>query len=44
MTTAEIAREYGLPQMIVDYKLEALRLRGYDLDAVELVRHTQVFR
>lgn len=44
MTTAEIAGEFGLPQSIVDYKLEALRLRGYDLDAVELVRHNQVFR
>ena len=43
MTTAEIAKGYGLPQTIVDYKLEALRLRGYDLDAVELVSHRQVF-
>ena len=44
MTTTEIAGEFGLPQTIVDYKLEALRLRGYDLDAVELVSYKQVFR
>ena len=44
MTTAEIAKEFGLPQSIVDYKLEALRLRGYDLDSVELVSYRQVFR
>ena len=44
MTTAEIAKEFGLPRSIVDYKLEALRLRGYDLDSVELVNYKQVFR
>lgn len=43
MTTDEIAKKFGLPQPIVDYKLEALRLRGYDLERLELVRHNQVF-
>ena len=44
MNTAEIAGALGVLQSMVEYKLEALRLRGYDLDEMELVSYKQVFR
>lgn len=43
MITEEIAKAYSLPQTIVDYKLEDLRLRGYDVDRIELSRYNRVF-
>lgn len=44
MNTAEIAGALGVLQSMVEYKLEALRLRGYDLDEMELMSYKQVFR
>jgi len=44
MTNEEIAGEYEIPVAIVEYKLEALRLRGYDIDALVLAGYDRVFR
>lgn len=40
----EIAREIGTTEVILKYKLEAMRIRGYDIDVQELERYNQVFR
>lgn len=39
----EIAGELGTSEIILKYKLEAMRLRGYDIDVAELERYDQVF-
>lgn len=39
-----IAREFGVPEYIIDYKLEALELRNYSIAAVELPPFEKVFR
>ena len=39
----EIAREFGVPGMIVDYKYEAMRIRNYKVPAVELPAFDKVF-
>ena len=44
MTPEEIAREYDIPTTIVEYKIEALRQRGYVTPSVELASYAQVFR
>ena len=44
MTTVEIAKEYGIPDTIVEYKIEALHHRGYIVPSVELASYGQVFR
>lgn len=40
----EIADELGTTETILKYKLEALRIRGYDIDALELERYDKVFK
>lgn len=40
---SEIAGELGTSEIILKYKLEAMRLRGYDIDVAELERYDQVF-
>jgi len=44
MTIDEISREYEIPTAIVEYKLEALRLRGYDIDELVLAGYNRVFK
>ena len=44
MTPEEIAREYDIPETIVEYKVEALRQRGYVTPSVELASYAQVFK
>ena len=44
MTPEEIAREYDIPVAIVEYKIEALRHRGYVTPNVELASYAQVFK
>ena len=41
---SEIAGELGANEVIIKYKLEALRFRGYDIDVQELERYDQIFR
>ena len=38
-----IAREFGVPAMIVDYKYEAMRIRNYKVPSVELPAFDKVF-
>lgn len=40
---SEISGELGTSEVILKYKLEAMRLRGYDIDVAELERYDQVF-
>lgn len=40
----EIADELGTTETILKYKLEALRIRGYDIDTLELERYDKVFK
>lgn len=44
MTVEEVAKFYEVPQTIVEYKVEALRQRGYVVGNVELATYGQVFR
>ena len=39
----EIAREFGMPVMIIDYKYEAMRIRKYNVPSVELPAFDKVF-
>lgn len=41
---SEIAGELGTSEIILKYKLEAMRIRGYDIDVAELERYDQVFK
>ena len=40
----EIARELGYDEDFIEYKAEALRVRGYDLPALELTSYDKMFR
>lgn len=44
LTIPEMARELKVSSVIVEYKLEALRIRGYDVDPVELASYSRVFQ
>ena len=44
MSISEIAKELGTTDTILKYKIEAMRIRGYDIDIQELERYDQVFR
>ena len=44
MSVEEIAREFEVPKTIIEYKLEALRQRGYDIDELELTEYSHVFQ
>lgn len=43
-TFHEMACEVGVPERIFRYKLEAMRLRGYDIDPQELERYDEMFK
>ena len=43
LTTPEIAKEFGVPDFIVDYKYEAMAVREYDVPTVELPSFDKVF-
>ena len=43
MTIPQIAAEYGYPEHYVQYKLEALRIQGFDIDIQELKSYEKVF-
>ena len=43
-TVQEIAGALEVPCVMVEYKLEALHLRGYDIDELELTRYDNVFQ
>ncbi|MBO6178179.1 MAG: ImmA/IrrE family metallo-endopeptidase [Selenomonadaceae bacterium] len=43
MSVDEISREFEVPKTIIEYKLEALRHRGYDIDELELTSCNKVF-
>lgn len=40
---SDIAGELGTSEVILKYKLEAMRLRGYDIDVAELERYNRIF-
>ena len=42
--SSEIAHELGITEVILKYKLEALRIRGYNIDIQELERYSYVFQ
>ena len=42
-TVGEISRQFGMPEYIISYMLEALRIRGYDVSTVELPNFSDVF-
>lgn len=44
LSCREMADQLGTSETIVKYKLEALRIRGYDIDTLELERYDRVFR
>ena len=44
MSVDEIAREFEVPKTIIEYKLEALRQCGYDIDELELTEYSHVFQ
>ena len=44
LTFSEIAGELGISECILRYKLEAMRLRGMDIDPQELERYNRMFR
>lgn len=43
-TFHEMACEVGVPERIFRYKLEAMRLRGFDIDPQELERYNDMFK
>ena len=43
-TISEIADELSANEVIIKYKFEALRIRGYDIDTQELENYNKVFR
>ena len=43
-TLQELGSMLGVNAVIAEYKLEALRLRGYDIDELELTSYENVFR
>lgn len=44
LTIPEMAQELRVSSVIMEYKLEALRIRGYDVDPVELASYSQIFK
>ena len=44
LTLSEIAAKAGTSERILRYKLEAMRIRGYDIDHVELEHYNRMFR
>ena len=44
ITPKEITRKYDIPVTIVEYKLKALRHRGYVAPNVEFASYAQVFK
>lgn len=44
LTIPEMAREMNVSSVVMEYKLEALRIRGYDIDPIELASYSQVFQ
>ena len=43
LSLSEIAHEVGTTETVLKYKLEAMRIRGYDIDIQELERYDRVF-
>mgnify|MGYP006989003650 CR=1 FL=1 len=43
-TQSELARELGISVQILGYKLEAMRLVGYDIDRQKLERYDKMFK
>ena len=43
LSLSEIAHEIGTTETILKYKLEAMRIRGHDIDIQELERYDRVF-
>lgn len=43
LSKAAIAREFGVPEYIIDYKLRALEIRKYNVPSVELISFGKVF-
>ncbi|MBR4330476.1 MAG: hypothetical protein IKP71_11580, partial [Candidatus Riflebacteria bacterium] len=44
MSIPEMARHLHTSSIIVEYKLEAMRLRGYKLEGIELAAYNKVFK
>ena len=44
LSFSEIAHEINTTEIILKYKLEAMRIRGYDIDIQELERYDRVFQ
>ena len=44
MSISEIARYLHTSSIIVEYKLEAMRLRGYKIEGIELAAYNKVFK
>ena len=44
LSLSEITHELGVTDVILKYKLEAMRIRGYDIDVQELERYSHVFQ
>ena len=43
-SVSEIAGEIGTSEIIIKYKLEAMRIRGFDIDVQELEQYSRVFK
>lgn len=43
-TFSEMAAELGIPERILHYKLEAMNMRGLDIDRQELERYEKIFK
>lgn len=43
-TLEELAREFGVTPSLITYKLQALKLRGYDIDAQDLESFSKLFK
>ena len=44
MSIPEMAKHLHTSSIIVEYKLEAMRLRGYKLEGIELAAYNKVFK
>ncbi len=44
LSIPEIARNLHTSSIIIEYKLEAIRQRGYDIDSIELPNYNKVFK
>ncbi len=43
MTGSQIAREFGVPEYIIDYKYKAMEVRNYDIPKIEMPSFDKVF-